>query len=519
MITDSSARAHLLNDYFSSIFVKENLDFMPNIPNLTIPEMEPIHIQQDGVKRLLENLEISKATGPDGIPSRFLKDFSDAVAPPLTIIFKATLHQGCLPSEWKHATVVPVFKKGDRHLVSNYRPISLTCICCKVLEHIIYSSISSHLEKHNIICEEQHGFQKHKSCETQLIYTTHDFASVLNSGGEIDALFLDFSKAFDKVPHVRLYHKLEHYRICPQILNWIGDFLKNRHQRVVLNGISSTRCEVLSGVPQGTVLGPLLFNCYINDITNIVNSKIRLYADDILLYRSIVSTEDSVLLQKDLDAIATWSKSWLMSFNYNKCSHLKISNKLLTTTTTYFIDTHEICKSNSATYLGVTIDQHLNWTDHIHKTVSKANAANAFLKRNIRSCPITVRKMCYMAMVRPILEYASIIWFPHTKSGVHKVEMVQRRAVRFIMNNYSYSASVTNMLTQLNLPTLQQRCNRMKLIMMYKIVNCHVQVGNIEILIPLSSHTRGHHHRFLQPHSRIDSHLYSFFPSAISVYG
>ena len=235
------------------------------------------------------------------------------------------------------------------------------------------------MENHQLIREEQHGFQKNKSCETQLVYTIHEFATILNDSGEVDALFLDFSKAFDKVPHVRLLQKLEHYRICPQLINWIKDFLGQRQQQVVLNGVTSEQCEVISGVPQGTVLGPLLFTCFINDLPALVNSQIRLYADDILIFRPIYSNEDTLALQRDLDAIVRWSEDWQLFFSLSKCVHLKITNRILTTNSTYFMKQHQICRSNNATYLGVTIDEHLKWTNHIQHVNCKANSANAFL--------------------------------------------------------------------------------------------------------------------------------------------
>ena len=195
-----------------------------------------------------------------------------------------------------------------------------------------------------------------------------------------------------------------------------------------------------------------------------------------------------------------------------------ITNKITTTDLTYFIKEHQIYRCTNATYLGVTIDEHLKWTDHIQQIVCKANSVYAFLRRNITSCPLQTKKMCYLAMVRPILKYASIVWSPYTNSNIHKLEMVQCRAARFITHNYSSWASVTEMLHNLNLPTFEQRRNNLKLVMMYKIVHSQVQVESGNYLIPIVSNTRGHDQRFLQPHSRIDAYLYSFYPSTIKLW-
>jgi len=185
------------------VFTKE--DDGP-LPDIIVPEMEPITVTEDGVINLLNKLQPSKAGDPDSIPSRFLRDYGPFLAPAITLIFQVSLNQEKLPQDWKYATIVPAYKKGDRKCTSNYRPISLTCICCKLLEHIIYSSVSTHWEANNVIREEQHGFQQGKSCKLQLIYTINDFANTLNKGEGIDALFLDFSKAFDKVLHRRFLH-------------------------------------------------------------------------------------------------------------------------------------------------------------------------------------------------------------------------------------------------------------------------------------------------------------------------
>ena len=411
LINEPHTKANLLNDYFCSVFTKEDDGPLPNTTEQrTVPDMEPIIVTEEGVVNLLNTLQPNKASGPDKIPSRFLKEYGALLSPVLTLIFQASLNQGKLPSDWKYATIVPAHKKGDRKCPSNYRPISLTCVCCKLLEHVIYSSISTHWKAHNVVCEEQHGFQQSKSCETQLIYAVNDFAKTLNRGEETDCLFLDFSKAFDKVPHRRLLLKLDEYGLCPQVLTWIKDFLSGRMQSVALEGNNSDTREVLSGVPQGTVLAPLLFTCYVNDIPSIVKSKVRLYADDILLYRTIHTYNDCLILQEDLNSLIEWSNVWLMSFNPTKCVHLKISNKQYPSDIKYYINQHQIERSTHATYLGVTIDEHLKWTDHVDKIVAKANATIGFLKRNFSSCNLTVKKNCYLTMVQPILDYACTVW-------------------------------------------------------------------------------------------------------------
>ena len=224
------------------------------------------------------------------------------------MIFQSSLQQGVLPAEWKSANIVPIFKKGDRTKTCNYRPVYLTSICSKILEHVVYTCIFSHLKEHNILREEQHGFQVGKSCETQLIMTIDDFVNCLNDNSQIDCIFLDFSKAFDRVPHNRLCNKLSYYGIRGPLLLWIKHYLSNRQQKVIIDGTSSYPPNVTSGVPQGTVLAPLLFPCFVNDITLNVTSKIRLYADGILLYRRIISHEDCTLLQNDINNLIKWSK-------------------------------------------------------------------------------------------------------------------------------------------------------------------------------------------------------------------
>ena len=407
MYTDPQDKADLMAKYFSSVFTTENTDNIPTLSNGPFPDMPPIQIYPQGIQYLLNNLDANKSGGPDKLPARFLKEVAAGVVLALSIIYQASLDQGVLPAVWKTATIVPIHKKGSQSACSNYRPISLTCICSKVLEHIIYSNISDHLGAHNILCEEQHGFRNHKSCESQLINTVHDFVSCLNDGGQCDALFLDFKKAFDKVPHSCLFYKLNHYGTRGPLLLWIKEFLCNQSQRVVLGNKESFSTDVLSGLPQGTVLAPLLFLLYVNDLPHHVYNKIKLYADDVLLYSPIYSVADCAHLQEDLNLLYQWSVTWLMDFNPLKCEFLRVTNKKNPTDYCYYIGNSIIKQVAHSKYLGVTIDEKLTWNEHILAITSKARQINAFLRQNFYQCLPHIKCNLFKSMVRPIIEFAS----------------------------------------------------------------------------------------------------------------
>ena len=504
-----------INRQFASVFSNEATGDLPDLGPSYTADVPRITVSTPGVVKLLKDLNPSKATGPDSIPGKLLKEAASELAPALSIIFQTSIDQGQIPDDWKSAKIAPVYKKGDRSQPSNYRPISLTSICCKVIEHIIHSSVITHLENHHILSDHQHGFRKRRSTETQLILTIQDLVHNLNAGEQTDAILLDFSKAFDKVPHRRLLLKLQHYGVRGNILAWIQDFLSDRTQEVVLDGSTSSRCSVTSGVPQGTVLGPLLFLVYINDMPSCIQSPARLFADDCLVYTKIRSTADCEKLQEDLHKLQEWEGRWLMQFHPEKCEVITISNRKNPIKFGYTIHGHNLQHVDNAKYLGVTINKSLSWNNHIDNITKKANQTLALLRRNINMCSQGSKEQAYKTFVRPTLEYASSVWDPHTARNINAIEMVQRRAARFTTGIYHRTSSVSYILNALKWDSLQLRRARAKTIMLYRIYHRLVDIPPEVYLVPTGSCTRGHTVKFLLPHARLQSYQYSFFPSAI----
>ena len=288
--TDTKEKANICNRQFQSAFTREDDSDPPSKGASPFSSMGDITVDPKGVTKLLDGLNVHKASGPDGLNARVLKECSNEISPILALIYNESLARGEVPDEWQQANVSPVFKKGEKYDAANYRPVSLTCICCKTLEHILVSNINKHLALDSILADCQHGFRSQRSCETQLVQFVHDIISNLDGAAnrghkQTDLIIMDFAKAFDKVPHRRLLHKLEYYGIRGSTHKWINSWLSGRTQQVVLDGQASDPVPVLSGVPQGSVLGPVLFLLFINDLPDNIRSSVRLFADDCVLYR------------------------------------------------------------------------------------------------------------------------------------------------------------------------------------------------------------------------------------------
>ena len=438
--SDAKQKAQILAKQFRSVFTQD--DDKANDTYLSGPSYPPmpdITIEQDGVEKLLEGVDPSKAAGPDQLPCRLLHELHVELAPVFTLLFQTSYNSGNLPRAWKSAWITPVFKKGDKCVASNYRPVSLTCVSCKLLEHILCSQIRTYLDTHNILSPFQHGFRKKLSCESQLLVTTHDLLKRLDRREEVYVAVLDFSKAFDVVPHERLIRKLRLYGIEGRTLHWISSFLQDRTQSVVVDGIRSHaggRTEgdrVISGVPQGTVMGPLLFLLFINDLPSVLDpaTQCRLFADDCLIYRSINSISDQVTLRKDLEALYEWGMTWGLKFNVDKCKMMHMDRRTVSTPRFYTLGGEIISSTSEAKYLGVTLSSKFGtrssqWKAHISDITSRANQRLGFLRRNLRGCPYRLREMGYKSLVRSLVEYSGGIWDTTVDAERDMLEMVQQ---------------------------------------------------------------------------------------------
>ena len=517
IISDSTEKAEALNAQYTSQFTREPDDDLPEVDGDSFPPMPDILFTTPGVEKLLNNLNPSKASGPDLLPTRILKMVSMEIAPVLCMIYQQSYNTGQVPLDWQQANVTAVYKKGDKTNPANYRPVSLTCILCKTMEHIIFSQTMGHLDNYDILVHFQHGFRPNHSCETQLLNTVEDLAHRLDKRKTTDLLILDFSKAFDTVPHRRLLLKLKHYGIDGKTNRWIASWLCHRQQKVVLDGASSTHSQVLSGVPQGTVLGPLLFLIYVNDIGDKISPQttIKLFADDALLYRTINNSSDGTQLQHDLDTMIEWSKTWLMRFNAKKCHLLKVTRKQNPLQTRYIIDNNILEEVQHHPYLGVELTSNLTWKTHIANISGRANRILNLLRRHLYGCSQEVKSRAFTTLVRPHLEYSSTVWDPYYKEGKKALEKIQRKGARFVTGNYSYQHSVTSMLDDLNWPPLEKRRKIKRLTTFYKICNNSSSVTLPDYVKPSISRTRSHDRSYIQIQTNYEQYKNSFIPRTI----
>ena len=484
--TDPRDQANLFNKFFSDQFSEDSkydIDIAMNnnksFMNLEFHELD--------VQLLLKNINPGKASGPDGIHGIVLKNCATALAKPLTKMFNISFVTGCIPDEWKLASVVPVHKKDEKGSVKNYRPISLTSLIMKVFERCIRNEL--YTACNDLLDPRQHGFLNEKSCTTQMIPFTYDIALTLNNKSRADIIYFDFAKAFDSVSHDLILKKLKYdYKIDGLMLRFIKAYLQGRQQQVLIGGVTSKTLPVKSGVPQGSILGPLLFVLFINDMFKCVSKEtnIALYADDTKIWRDIEYSSDHFALQNDINNLFNWSIENKMSFHPSKCKALSVTyqrnilHNLPCTIFNYKLDSNYIDYVTSHTDLGVTINGKLLWNTHCDKLVSKANSQLGLL---MRTCHFTIdkrqKRAFYLTVVRSIYEHCCFIWHPQSTNQISKFDAIQKRAIKWIdgrrfdhYSNFVYREKQK----EYNILPIKLKFYLNDLILFYKIINSIISI-------------------------------------------
>jgi hypothetical protein len=454
----------VLNNLFCSVFTVEGPGYEQETVFVGEVTLNNVVFTREEVVEQLEGLNIYKSLGPDGLHPRVLKETREQLADSLAHVFNLSMASGEVPDDWRMANVTAIFKKGDRQSPSNYRPISLTSVVCKTIERLIREHLVNHLEDNGLIHDTQHGFRRKRSCLTNLLDFFNNVINVYDHCKAVDVIYLDFQKAFDKVPHRRLLHKVSELGIGGNVLRWLRAWLTGRKQRVCIGQAMSEWAPVTSGVPQGSVLGPVLFLIYVNDMDAGLLCKVSKFADDTKLCHAALREQDRLAIQHDLEKLIEWSEVWQMPFNVAKCTvmHMGCHNANFN----YTMAGDNLAAVNQQKDLGILISDDLKWNAQVQNSYNAAIKQLGFIARNFTYKSKDIVLPLYKSIIRPHLEYAVQFWSPHMRGDIAKLERVQHRATKLIpqLRHLSYE----DRLKELGLTTLEQRRLRGQLIETFK---------------------------------------------------
>ena len=429
-----------------------------------------------------------------------------------------------LPTDWLTSNISVIHKKGSKSSLENYRPISLTSIPCKIMETLVRDHILDHFLTNQLLSSSQYGFIKGRSATLQLLKVIDAWTSALDSGQEVAVVYTDFAKAFDKIPHRRLLTKLEGYGVSEKVISWIQTFLTTRTQQVKINNCISNTLPVRSGIPQGTVLGPLLFIIYVNDLPEVCKflCSIFLFADDAKLYKEIGRYSDFDTLASAFHNFLVWCDKWCLKLNVSKCKVLSICSRSGSNYDFKF----DIPYNNGSVHLdfvdnfkdlGVTIDSNLSFKEHIINKTNKAFAMLGIIRRTFDNIGKDIFLLLYKSLVRSHLEYGHSIWNPHHMGLIREIESVQKRATKLVpaCRKLTYKER----LRFLQLPTLRYRRIRGDMLEVYKIVyGLYDPMISPHLPRNLDSRTRGNSMKLLHVRSKLDVRKFAFSNRIVSIW-
>ena len=465
---DDSRKAELFCNQFSSVFVLDN-GIPGGVPDKdVILSLSDILFSNEHVSVALSGLNSKTSCGDDGLPPLFFKKCCTVLVKPLKQLFQCSFETSELPQCWRDAVVVPIYKnKGNRSEVVNYRPISVTSVPCRLMESVLKFCLVNHLLYNGLISQYQHGFLAKRSTTTNLLYCLNDWFCAVDKRECIDVLYIDIAKAFDSVSHPKLLFKLEKYGIRGKFLSWIKSFLSGRRQRVKVGESYSSFTAVTSGVPQGSVLGPILFLIYINDLAHVVNNcSISIFADDSKIYFKADTDIDVAAIQSDIDRVLAWCHEWQLDIAAHKCNILHIGRR--NQNHSYNMGAAEIPAVDSIKDLGVTVKTDLTFSLHIGNITKQAFQRLNLVFRAFCSRDVNLLLKAYLTYVRPLLEYNTTVWSPFLMGDIVMLEKVQRNFTRRLRG--FGELSYRERLDKLELESLEERRIRFDLVEAFKII-------------------------------------------------
>ena len=465
-VTDPRELAQILNKQYVSVFTRSQDDVEESDLHMEV-HLEDISITHERIVEAIDKINEQSASGPDGIPARVIKELKQEIKTPLALLFRQSMDEGVIPDEWRDAEVTPIFKKGSKAEPANYRPVSLTVIVGKVMERLVKNTLMDYVEKNGHLSDAQHGFRAGRSTQTNLIEFLDVTTKWMDEGKAFDIVYLDFSKAFDKVCHRRLIKKLKNIGVGGKILAWLKNWLTGRRQRVRVDDKFSDWVEVLSSVVQGSVLGGTLFDIFIDDIRRVVlDALIQMFADDTKVATTIETEEDCKKMQKIIDNLVEWADKWKMSFNVDKCKIVHVGHN--NPKKEYYMKGKKLKVENDEKDLGVFVEASMKPGKQCTTAAKSANFALGQIQRAFHYRKKEYLVPLYKTFVRPKLEYASSAWSPWLEKDKTPLEKVQGRLVRMISD--VKGSNYEEKLKDAGLTTLEKRRQRGDAIQAFKTI-------------------------------------------------